>query len=90
MKKDREKFLCAIYILIRNDKNEVLDLKQIERDEVQESMNFNEVEISLADKEGIADVVLDEDEELGEFDDLDDMEYDSDFENKNNESEVNY
>ena len=24
MKKDREKFLCAIYILIRNDKNEVL------------------------------------------------------------------
>ena len=53
-------------------------------------MNFNEVEISLADKEDIADVVLDEDEELGEFDDLDDMEYDSDFENKNNESEVNY
>ena len=77
-------------IQIINDKNEVLDLKQIERDEVQESTNFNEVEISLADKEGIADVVLDEDEELGEFDDLDDMEYDSDFENKNNESEVNY
>ena len=24
MKKDREKFLCAIYILIRDDKNEVL------------------------------------------------------------------
>ena len=81
-------------IQIINDNNEVLDLKQIEKDEVQESMTFNEVEVSLSDKEDIAEAVLDEDEEdeedLDEFDDLDDMEYDPDFETKNNESEVNY
>ena len=82
-------------IQIINDKNEVLDLKQIEKDEVQESMTFNEVEVSLSDKEDIAEAVLDDEDEdneedLDEFDDLDDMEYNPDFENKNNESEVNY
>ena len=81
-------------IQIINDNNEVLDLKQIEKDEVQESMTFNEVEVSLSDKKDIVEAVLDEDkegeEDLDEFDDLDDMEYDPDFETKNNESEVNY
>ena len=76
-------------IQIINDNNEVLDLKQIEKDEVQESMTFNEVEVSLSDKEDVVDIVLDEEDEE-DLDDLDDMEYDPDFETKNNESEVNY
>ena len=72
-------------IQIINDNNEVLDLKQIEKDEVQESMTFNEVEVSLSDKEDVVDIVLDEEDE----EDLDDLEFDPDFETKNNESEVN-
>ena len=81
-------------IQIINDNNEVLDLKQIERDEIQESMTFSEVEVS-SDDVSLAEKIKDEDDEVeeeqeDEFDDLDDEEFDPDFENKNNESEVNY
>ncbi len=80
-------------IQIINDNNEVLDLKQIEKDEVQESMNFNEVEVSKEEKEDVALKVEDgscESEEDGfESDDLD-VDFDSESLKKENESGVNY
>ena len=80
-------------IQIINDNNEVLDLKQIEKDEVQESMNFNEVEVSKEEKEDVALKVEDgscESEEDGfESDDLD-VDFDPESLKKENESGVNY
>ena len=75
-------------IQIINDKNEVLDLKQVEKEELEESTKFNvdDVEINKVPDPLPADDGLDEDEEEEEFDDLDDLEFDENFD----ESEVDF
>ena len=74
-------------IQIINDKNEVLDLKQVEKEELEESTKFNvdDVEINKVSDPLPADDELDEEEEE-EFDDLDDLEFDENFD----ESEVDF
>ena len=80
-------------IQIINDKNEVLDLKQIEKEELDESTRFNDnVEINkISDNSEVVEedtVIEDEfEDEEDEFEtDLDDLEFDENFD----ESEVDF
>ena len=73
-------------IQIINDKNEVLDLKQIEKDELEENTKFNveEVEVNKVSEPEEVDDYEEEEEDYG--DDLDDLEFDENFD----ESEVDF
>ncbi len=76
-------------IQIINDKNEVLDLKQIEKEETEESTKFmiDDIEINKISEEMNKEEQEDEEEQKDEFDDeLDDIDFEKDF----NESEVEY
>ena len=73
-------------IQIINDKNEVLDLKQIEKDELEENTKFNveEVEVNKVSEPEEVEEYEEEEEDYG--DDLDDLEFDENFD----ESEVDF
>ncbi len=74
-------------IQIINDKNEVLDLKQIEKEETDESTKFiiDDIEINKISEE-IKEEDLEQEEDLEDEEGLEDIDFEEDF----NESEVEY
>ena len=73
-------------IQIINEKNEVLDLKQLEKDETQESMKLSESDLDITKVEDSAPEEPIEEEDEFKEPDLDDLEFEEDFD----ESEVEY
>ena len=73
-------------IQIINEKNEVLDLKQLEKEETQESMKLSESDLDITKVEDSAPEEPIEEEDEFKEPDLDDLEFEEDFD----ESEVEY
>ncbi len=76
-------------IQIINDKNEVLDLKQIEKEETEESIKISIDDLEIKKMQEDVEEPLEDEEDDFEEDDLDDLD-DEDFEEDLKESEVEY
>ncbi len=78
-------------IQIINDKNEVLDLKQIENEENEIDTSMSDLDLPPVENE-VHDEPLDEEDEEEDLDDLDDLDYEEEYalESDAVESEVDY
>ena len=78
-------------IQIINDKNEVLDLKQIENEENEIDTSLSDLDLPPVENE-VHDEPLDEEDEEEDLDDLDDLDYEEEYalESDAMESEVDY